>query len=198
MERNLTFHPGAVGPEQRRAALGHGAACLWFTGLSGSGKSTVARAVEAALVGRGACAYVLDGDNLRLGLNRDLGFTAADRIENIRRVTELAALFVDAGAIVLTAFISPFRADRDAARTRLGASFVEVFVDPGLAVCEARDPKGLYRKARAGDLPDFTGIGSPYEPPDAPELRLDTGVEAVEVAVARVLALLHDRGLLPG
>lgn len=193
---NLTRHDGVVAPAQRSELLGHGAACLWFTGLSGSGKSTLARAVEAALIERGALAYVLDGDNLRLGLNADLGFAAEDRRENIRRVRELAGLFVDSGLILLTAFISPYRADRDEARTRLGERFHEIHVDPGLGVCEARDPKGLYQRARAGEIADFTGISAPYEAPEAPELRVDTGSQDLARSVDQVLAYLEHAGVV--
>jgi bifunctional enzyme CysN/CysC len=147
----------------------------------------------------GRAAYVLDGDNLRHGLNRDLGFTDADRVENIRRVAEVARLMADAGLIVITAFISPFRSERALARSRMdGIAFVEVHVDTPLAVAEQRDPKGLYAKARRGELPNFTGIDSPYEPPTAPELRVDTSAQSVEAASEQVLALLGQRGLLPG
>jgi adenylylsulfate kinase len=197
MSTNLTFHAGAVGAEQRAAVLGHGAACLWFTGLSGSGKSTLAHAVEAALIARGVHAYVLDGDNVRLGLNRDLGFSPADRSENIRRITEVAALFVEAGVIVLTAFISPYRADRGAARERMGDRFVECWANPGLAVAEARDPKGLYKRARAGEIPQFTGVSAPYEAPQAAELDLDTGQRSLDACVADVLAYLQERRIIP-
>ena len=149
---DLRWHEGHVSPDQRAALLGHRAACLWLTGLSGSGKSTLARAVEEALVARGVHAYVLDGDNLRMGLNRDLGFSARDRSENIRRVAEVSRLLVDSGAVVLCAFISPFRRDRDHARELMGERFAEVYLNPGLDECERRDPKGLYARARRGDL----------------------------------------------
>ena len=195
-DRNLTRHLGSVSATDRAAVLGHRAACLWFTGLSGSGKSTLARAVEDLLVARGVQAYVLDGDNLRLGLNADLGFAPADRAENIRRVGEVAALFVDAGVLVLTAFISPYRADRAAARARMGTAFLEVHVATSLEVCEARDPKGLYRRARAGEIPDFTGISAPYEAPEAPEIMVDTGSLSLEEAAAAVVGELERRGLL--
>jgi len=149
--------------------------CLWFTGLSGSGKSTIANLVEKRLVALGHHTYLLDGDNVRHGLNKDLGFTDEDRVENIRRVAEVARLMVDAGLIVLVSFISPFRAERRAARALFGINeFIEVFVDTPLAIAEARDTKGLYAKARRGELPHFTGIDSPYEEPESPELRLDT------------------------
>ncbi len=194
---NLTWHGGHVGADRRAAMLGHRAACLWFTGLSGSGKSTLSCAVEAALVDLGVQAYVLDGDNVRMGLNSDLGFSPADRAENIRRIAEVARLFVDSGAVVLTAFISPYRADRAAARALMPDAFVEVFVDPGLAVAEARDPKGLYKRARAGEIPAFTGVSAPYEAPEAPELRVDTGALSLERSVQAVLDHLRDRGVVP-
>jgi bifunctional enzyme CysN/CysC len=158
--------------------------CVWFTGLSGSGKSTIANLVERELVARGCHTYVLDGDNVRHGLNRDLGFTEADRVENLRRVAEVAKLMVDAGLIVLVSFIAPFARERDMARGLFApGEFVEVFVDTPLAVCEQRDIKGLYAKARAGQLPNFTGISSPYEAPESPELRLETtGADAAALA----------------
>jgi adenylylsulfate kinase len=193
---NLTWHGAQVDAGERARVLGHGAACLWFTGLSGSGKSTVARAVEAALLDRGCAAYVLDGDNLRMGLNSDLGFAATDRAENIRRVGELARLFVDAGFVITTAFISPYRADRAAARAKLGERFIEVHLDPGLAMCEQRDPKGLYAKARAGEIQNFTGISAPYEAPEAPELVLDTGKQTLEESVRCVVSYLEQRGVI--
>jgi len=193
---DLKWHEGQVSPDQRAAVLGHQAACLWLTGLSGAGKSTLARAVEATLVARGVHAYVLDGDNLRMGLNRDLGFSPADRSENIRRVAEVSRLLVDSGAIVLCAFISPFRRDRDHARQLMGECFAEVFLNPGLDECERRDPKGLYARARRGDLDEFTGISSPYEAPTAPELELDTGAMTLDESTAAVLNWLEAKGLV--
>jgi bifunctional enzyme CysN/CysC len=170
---------------------------LWFTGLSGSGKSTVANRVEKKLAALGRHTYLLDGDNVRHGLNKDLGFTQADRVENIRRIAEVAKLMVDAGLIVLTAFISPFRAERRLARGLLAeGEFLEVFVDVPLAVAESRDPKGLYAKARRGELKNFTGIDSPYEPPEEAELRLDTAALDPDVAAERVVALLRVRGMI--
>jgi adenylylsulfate kinase len=194
---NLTWHPGHVDAGRRQDLLGHKGVCLWFTGLSGSGKSTLSRAVESALVDRGVQAYVLDGDNVRMGLNRDLGFAPEDRAENIRRIGEVARLFVDSGTVVLTAFISPYRADRAAARALMPDSFVEVFVDPGLDVAEARDPKGLYKRARAGEIANFTGISAPYEAPDPAELRVDTGTLSVEESAQVVVAWLRDQGIIP-
>ncbi len=171
---------------------------VWFTGLSGSGKSTLAAALEAALVGAGRAAYVLDGDNLRHGLNSDLGFAPADRSENIRRAGEVAALLADAGLITLTAFISPYRADREQARAAVGAErFLEVFLDTPLEVCERRDPKQLYRRARAGEIEEFTGVSAPYEPPPSPALVLDTSRLDGAACVERLIGLLRGRGFLP-
>ena len=195
--RNIVYHHGEVDRADRERLLGQRGGVLWFTGLSGSGKSTVARAVEKQLFQRGRLVHVLDGDNIRHGLCKDLGFSDADRTENIRRIAEVAKLFVDAGVIVLTAFISPFRADRQQARDVIGTdSFVEVFVDTPIEVCESRDPKGLYAKARAGEIPAFTGITSPYEAPTAPEIRLPTADRSVDDAAADVVAALDARGML--
>lgn len=194
---NVTWHEGEVGAEDRARLLGHGAACLWLTGLSGSGKSTLSRRVERRLVERGVLAYVLDGDNVRHGLNRDLGFGPEDRAENIRRVAEVARLFVDAGAIVLTAFISPYREDRARARALLPEGrFLEVHVATPLSVCEARDPKGLYRRARAGEIQGFTGLDAPYEPPEAPELSVDTSEADLDACAERVIEHLRARSLI--
>ena len=167
---------------------------LWFTGLSGSGKSTIANALEKALHERGIRTYVLDGDNVRHGLNSDLGFTDADRVENIRRIGEVAKLMVDAGIVVLTAFISPFRAERDMVRELFAEDeFVEIFVDTPLEIAEARDPKGLYQKARRGEIPNFTGIGSPYEVPLNPDLHIHTDHESIDEIVNRLLTELSFR-----
>jgi len=171
---NILRVEGLVGAADRVALLGHGGQTVWFTGLSGSGKSTLAFAVEEALVARGVAAYVLDGDNVRFGLNRDLGFSAEDRTENVRRIGEVCRLFQDAGLVVLSAFISPYRADRDAVRAlHPEGSFVEVFVDTPLEICEARDVKGLYARARTGEIPEFSGISAPYEAPEAPDITVD-------------------------
>jgi bifunctional enzyme CysN/CysC len=171
---------------------------LWFTGLSGSGKSTIANLVERRLHALGARTYLLDGDNVRHGLSKDLGFTAADRVENIRRIGEVARLMVDAGLIVLTAFISPFRSERELARGMVeDGEFVEIFVDTPLAVVERRDPKGLYRKARRGELKNFTGIDSPYEVPEAPELHIDTTRSDPERAADAIVEYLAQRGIIP-
>jgi adenylylsulfate kinase len=194
---NITWHEGQVTRKEREQLLGQRGATLWLTGLSGSGKSTVAVAAEKALVERGHLAYVLDGDNVRHGLNKNLGFSPDDRTENIRRIAEVAKLFSDCGVIVLTSFISPYRADRDAARAIFASGdFVEVHVSTSLETCEARDPKGLYKKARAGQIPEFTGISAPYEAPERPELVLDTGALSVEASVAALLSYLEDRGYL--
>jgi bifunctional enzyme CysN/CysC len=171
----VVWHDGAVSRADRSAVTGGAGAVVWFTGLSGSGKSTVAVQVEHALVASGRPAYLLDGDNLRHGLNGDLGFSAADRGENVRRVGEVAALFADAGVVALVPLVSPYRADRDTVRQRVlaaGLAFIEVFVDTPLELCEQRDPKGLYAKARAGELTGMTGIDDPYEAPNDPELVL--------------------------
>ncbi|MDE0854400.1 MAG: adenylyl-sulfate kinase [Nevskia sp.] len=197
---NVHWHEGEVTRADRGRLLGHGGATVWFTGLSGSGKSTVAVALEKALHGRGKLAYRLDGDNVRLGINKNLGFSAEDRTENIRRIGEIAKLFVDAGVIVLSSFVSPYRADRELVR-RLhqdaGMAFLEVHVEVPLAVAEQRDPKGLYRKARAGQLKNFTGIDDPYEAPEKPELILHTDRMSLEQEVQAVLELLQQRGILP-
>jgi adenylylsulfate kinase len=196
--RHITWHEGRTGREQRVATLGHKPALVWFTGLSGCGKSTVAREVEHLLIERGVHAYVLDGDNVRFGLNKDLGFSPEDRTENIRRIGEVAKLFVDAGVVVLTAFISPYRADRDAARQMQAEAgdFVEVFLDASLEVCEERDPKGLYKKARSGEIPSFTGISAPYEAPLKAELVLDTGAQTLAESANTVVDLLVQQGVL--
>ena len=171
---NILRVEGLVGAADRVALLGHSGRTVWFTGLSGSGKSTLAFAVEEALVARGVAAYVLDGDNVRFGLNRDLGFSAADRTENVRRIGEVCRLFQDAGLVVMSAFISPYKADRDAVRAlHPEGSFVEVFVDTPLDICEARDVKGLYARARTGEILEFSGISAPYEAPEAPDITVD-------------------------
>jgi adenylylsulfate kinase len=194
---NIAWHEATVDRAARARQRGHRSAILWFTGLSGSGKSTLANALNSELFQRGLATYVLDGDNIRHGLCSDLGFSDADRVENIRRIGEVSKLFLDAGVIVLTAFVSPFRADRDRARSLVAAGdFFEIHCAADLDVCEGRDPKGLYAKARAGQIKDFTGISSPYEVPEAPELRVDTGALSLEESVAAVVALLEARGVL--
>jgi len=187
---NITRAEGHVDDVARSAVSGHSGRTVWFTGLSGSGKSTLAFAVEEALIERGVVAYVLDGDNVRMGLNRDLGFSPDDRTENIRRIGEVCRLFQDSGMVVLTAFISPYQADRDQVRSlHPEGRFIEVFVDAPLEVCEKRDVKGLYQKARTGEIPEFSGISAPYEAPTNPELRIDTS-KPLDECVAEVLARL--------
>jgi adenylylsulfate kinase len=193
--QNIVWTHGHITRDQRRSLLGHGAGTVWFTGLSGSGKSTIAQGVELELNKRGTLAYVLDGDNIRHGLNSNVGFSPEDRKENIRRIGEVAKLFNDAGVVVLTAFISPYRADRDAVREKLPEDeFVEVLVDCALEECERRDVKGLYKKARAGEIPEFTGISAPYEAPENPEIVLDTNRDDVDACVQQVLKELERRG----
>jgi bifunctional enzyme CysN/CysC len=195
---NVHWQSIEVSKEAHASLKGHWPGVVWLTGLSGSGKSTIANLLEKRLHVAGVHTFLLDGDNVRHGLNRDLGFSEADRVENIRRVAEVARLMVNAGLVVIVAFISPFRTERDFARSRVGAGeFVEVFVDTPLAVAEARDPKGLYRKARAGELPDFTGIDSPYEAPEHPEVRVDTSAISPDEAVDAIVAALVDHGILP-
>jgi adenylylsulfate kinase len=193
---NITWHGANVTKEEREQANGQKGCVIWLTGLSGSGKSTVAMRVEQLLLERGVFAYVLDGDNVRHGLNKDLGFSPADRNENIRRIGEVANLFADAGIVVLTAFISPYRADRDSARALVAEGrFLEALVDSPLALCEERDPKGLYKKARAGIIPEFTGVSAPYEEPLKPELKITTDCSVDESAM-QVLAHLESVGLI--
>ena len=173
---NIVWHQSSVDREARSQQRGHGSAILWFTGLSGSGKSTLANEVNVALYKNGYSTYVLDGDNIRHGLCKDLGFSDLDREENIRRIGEVSKLFLDAGIIVLTAFVSPFRVDRESARSLVGENdFIEIYCSADLEVCESRDTKGLYAMARNGEIKDFTGISSPYEDPQSPELKIDTG-----------------------
>jgi adenylylsulfate kinase len=193
---NIVWHQSRLTPEQRAAHLGQAGAVIWLTGLSGSGKSTIAMALEQQLVAAGRFAYVLDGDNLRHGLCGDLGFSEEARRENIRRVGHVARLFADAGCLVVTAFISPHRAERDAVRALLPAGrFFEVHVATPIEVCESRDPKGLYKRARAGEIADFTGISSPYEAPLHPEVVLDTQSLGVEAAATHLAEQLAAAGL---
>lgn len=195
--RNIVRHDGVVTRADRERMLGQRGCVAWFTGLSGSGKSTVSRVVEEKLAADRRLVYVLDGDNVRHGLCADLSFSDADRKENIRRIGHVAALMADTGAIVLTAFISPFRSDRQQVREVVGDhDFLEVFVDAPLDVCESRDPKGLYKKARAGQIPEFTGISSPYEPPESPAVHLKTGELSLDECAAAVQDMLKQRGFL--
>lgn len=190
---NIVWHNAAVTHDERKQRLGNKPCVLWYTGLSGSGKSTLANAVDRILHDKGYATYLLDGDNVRHGLNKDLGFTDADRVENIRRITEVSKLFNDAGLLVSTAFISPFISDRVSARDIVGEHFIEVFVDTPLEECEKRDPKGLYKKARAGEIPNFTGIDSPYEAPENPEIHLKTHGKEIEAVALEVIAYLVEQ-----
>jgi len=196
---NITWHEGHVTREERHRLLKQQGCTIWFTGLSGSGKSTIAYTLEHALVQHGHLAYVLDGDNIRHGLNKNLGFSAEDREENIRRIGEVAKLFADTGVITMTSFISPYRKDRDGVRALHDQGklpFIEVFVNTPIETCEQRDPKGLYKKARAGQLKNFTGIDDPYEPPLKPELTLDATSTSPQEATVKLLNYLRERRLL--
>lgn len=194
---NIRWHHASVTAEDRERSKGQRGAALWFTGLSGAGKSTIAALVDSRLHQLGHHSYILDGDNLRFGLCKDLGFSPEDRAENIRRLGEVARLFVEAGMIVLCAAISPYRRDREQARALVGEGrFLEIFVDTDLAECERRDPKGLYRKARAGEITGFSGIDAPYERPEAPELRLVAGARGPELLADEVLGHLRARGIV--
>ena len=196
---NITWHEGHVERADREQLLKQQGVTMWFTGLSASGKSTIAFTLEHALVERGHLAYCLDGDNIRHGLNKNLGFSPEDRNENIRRIGEVAKLFADTGVLTLTSFISPYRVDRDQARKiheDAGMKFIEVFVQASVELCEQRDPKGLYKKARAGEIPEFTGISAPYEEPLKPEVVLDSGKLSPQEAAAEMIAYLEKEGLL--
>ena len=194
---NVVWHQATVTRKRREALNGHGSVMLWFTGLSGAGKSTLAHAVEEYLHQKGCRTFTFDGDNVRHGLCSDLGFSAEDRVENIRRVGEMAKLFLEAGVIALTAFISPFRSDREKVRSLVPhGEFLEIFCHCPLEICEQRDVKGLYKRARAGEIKNFTGISSPYEEPEDPDLVVDTGSLSLEDSVARVVELLRERGVI--
>ena len=194
MSKNITRHTYAIGKSDRLKNNGHQAKVIWFVGLSGSGKSTLAGNVEYVLHQKGYKTYILDGDNLRLGLNRDLGFSKRDRSENIRRIAEVARLFNEAGIIVLSAFISPLESDRNQARKIIGVeNFVEVFVHCPLNICEKRDVKGLYAKARKGLIPNFTGIDSPFEPPKQPDIIIKTKLEPLEISLKNILELIEPK-----
>jgi adenylylsulfate kinase len=195
--KNLTWHDGQVNRTEREQMLAQNGCIIWLTGLSGSGKSTVAVAAEKLLHDQGRLTYILDGDNIRQGLNNNLGFSPEDRTENIRRIGEVAKLFADAGVIVFTAFISPYRSDRDQVRDIMGQDdFIEVHVATDLETCESRDAKGLYAKARKGEIPEFTGISAPYEAPEKPELVIDTGGQAVDESAGELIAYLDKNGYL--
>ena len=194
---NIVWHQSSVDREARSKQTGHGSVILWFTGLSGSGKSTLANAVNVSLHTNGYSTYVLDGDNIRHGLCKDLGFSDLDREENIRRIGEVSKLFLDAGIIVLTAFVSPFRVDRNNVRALVGENdFIEIYCSADLNICETRDTKGLYAKARKGQIKDFTGISSPYEEPKNPELKIDTGNLEIEKCVDIVTNFLIEKGII--
>jgi len=194
---NVVWHHATVNRTRRQQQNGHRGAIVWFTGLSGSGKSTLAHAVEETLHQQGCRTFVLDGDNVRHGLCSDLGFSSKDRIENIRRIGEMAKLFMEAGVIVLTAFISPYRADRERVRGMVEhGDFIEIYCNAPIEICEARDVKGMYKKARAGQIPEFTGISSPYEAPQNPELSVDTGKEEIDASVQQVIGEMVQRGLI--
>ena len=196
--KNIVWHHGVVTKADRESVTGHKACTIWMTGLPASGKSTLAVALEQALWDRGVHSYVLDGDNIRHGLNKDLGFSPEARAENIRRIGEVAKLFTNAGVINITAFISPYRADRDQARKIMDeGEFLEVFVDCPVEVCEQRDPKGHYRKARAGEMKEFTGISAPYEPPLSPDVVVRTDKLSEAEGVAHILGYLEQHGYVP-
>jgi adenylylsulfate kinase len=193
--KNIVWHNATISKDDRHRMNGHKSAILWYTGLSGAGKSTLANKVEEKLFERGFHTYVLDGDNIRHGLNKGLGFTTEDRKENIRRIGEVAKLFVDGGAFVSTAFISPYRSDRDMVRALVPeGEFLEVYIDASLEVCESRDPKGLYKKARAGEIKHFTGIDDPYEAPENAEIVVKTGDYSLEECAAQVIDYLDKNG----
>jgi len=195
--KNIVWHHATVTRARREAQNGHRGAIVWFTGLSGSGKSTLAHAVEETLHRQGCRTFVLDGDNVRHGLCGDLGFSSKDRVENIRRIGEMAKLFMEAGVIVLTAFISPFRADRERVRGMVEhGDFIEIYCDAPIGVCESRDVKGMYKKARAGLIAEFTGISSPYEAPEDPELTVNTGTAELDDCVQQVIGEMVQRGLI--
>ncbi len=198
-ERIVVWHERKVKKRDREKRQGYKGAIIWLTGLPSSGKSTIANGVEYELFHRGVRSYVLDGDNIRHGLNSDLGFSPKDRDENIRRIGEVARLFADAGVIAITAFISPYRKDRERARSLLDAGeFVEVFVKCSLSECESRDPKGMYQKAKRGEIPEFTGISAPYEEPLSPEIIIDTEKLPVEVSVEKIIKYMEEKGLIGG
>jgi adenylylsulfate kinase len=195
--KNLTWHETTLTKAERQQLRGHKSCVIWFTGLSASGKSSIANALEKELFERNISSYVLDGDNIRHGLNNNLGFSPEDRKENIRRIGEVAKLFVDAGVVALTAFISPYKADRDTARQLVGENeFIEVFVKCPVEICETRDPKGLYQKARAGVIPEFTGVSAPYEEPEKAEIILNTDQLSIQQSVDTIINYLIKKGII--
>lgn len=196
-DENIVWHDQTVSRDQKQAHKGHKPVLLWYTGLSGSGKSTIANAVEAKLFELGCHTYLLDGDNVRMGLNKGLTFSDEDRVENIRRISEVAKLFVESGLIVSTAFISPFAVDRAQARSIMtDGEFFEVFIDTPIEVCESRDPKGLYKKARAGEIPNFTGISSAFDVPQTPEIHVKTAEQTIEQSVEQIVGYLKINGII--
>jgi adenylylsulfate kinase len=198
-DENIVWHNQTVSSKQKQEHKGHRPVLLWYTGLSGSGKSTIANAVEAKLFELGCHTYLLDGDNVRMGLNKGLTFSDEDRVENIRRISEVAKLFVDAGLIVSTAFISPFKANRAQAREIMAeGEFIEVFIDTPIEVCESRDPKGLYKKARAGEIPNFTGISSAFDEPESPELHIKTAENSIEQCAEQIVQYLTSKKVIVG
>jgi len=196
-KKNIFWHTGTITRKARELSRGHKGVTIWLTGLSGSGKSTIAHSLEEKLFERGIATYVLDGDNIRFGLNKDLGFSREDREENIRRIGEVAKLFVDAGIITITAFISPYRSDRDNVRSiHLKGDFIEVYVKCPIEICEQRDVKGLYKKARNGEIKGFTGIDAPYEEPETPEIVVDTAKESLDVSINKIINYLEQNAYI--
>jgi len=196
-KKNIFWHTGTITRKARELSRGHKGVTIWLTGLSGSGKSTIAHSLEEKLFERGIATYVLDGDNIRFGLNKDLGFSREDREENIRRIGEVAKLFVDAGIITITAFISPYRSDRDNVRSiHLKSDFIEVYVKCPIEICEQRDVKGLYKKARNGEIKGFTGIDAPYEEPENPEIVVDTAKESLDVSINKIINYLEQNAYI--
>ena len=193
---NIKWHESTINRQNLESLRGHKGMVLWFTGLSGSGKSTLANALNEALHSKKVSTYLLDGDNIRHGLCRDLGFSDKDREENIRRIGEVANLFMNAGIVTITAFVSPFRSDREKVRKIIGKDFIEIFCAANIDICETRDTKGLYKKARLGEIKDFTGISSPYEIPKAPEIRVDTGSLDLNDSVRQIMKYLSEKKLL--
>jgi adenylylsulfate kinase len=197
IDKNVIWHEGHISKEQRTSLKGHKSYILWFTGLSGSGKSTIANALEAKLYELNFHTYLLDGDNVRHGLNADLGFDEDSRVENIRRIGEVSKLFIDSGTIILSAFISPFARDREQVRALVkDGEFIEIFIDTSLKTCEQRDPKGIYKKARDGKIKNFTGISSPYEKPTQPDIHIKTDLQTIEESVNQILDYLKINGYL--
>ena len=195
-KKNIKWHESTINRQNLESLRGHKGMVLWFTGLSGSGKSTLANALNEALHSKKVSTYLLDGDNIRHGLCRDLGFSDKDREENIRRIGEVANLFMNAGIVTITAFVSPFRSDREKVRKIIGKDFIEIFCAANIDICETRDTKGLYKKARLGEIKDFTGISSPYEIPKAPEIRVDTGSLDLNDSVRQIMKYLSEKELL--